>query len=119
MSTVTSLAGRRPKTAVRSPKTAVPPRDTAEWLERADAEIARTAADPNQILTNLLAAGCKVTFAQCEDAISIKADITMPDGSVVSETGVNAVAALVFAYGAGAWLADLPSALAATSEAAK
>jgi hypothetical protein len=110
MSTVTDLSARR-----RKP----PEPDVAGWVERADEEIRRTAASPNEVLNGLLAAGCKVAFAQGAGTTDITATVTMPGGSTVSETGVNAVAALLFAYGAGAWLADLPAALAATAEPSK
>lgn len=109
VSTVTDLNARRRKRPA-------PPPDIAGWTARADEEIRRTAASPNDVLNRLLAAGCKVAFVQGAGTDDIMATVTMPDGSTVSETGVNPVAALVFAYGAGAWLADLPAVLAATGE---
>jgi hypothetical protein len=112
MTRVTVLAERRKNTPEAR-------RDLAEWLQAADAEVARTSRNPNEILDHLLAAGCKVAFVQCAGTTDIMATVTMPGCSTVSETGLNAVAALVFAYGSGAWLADLPAALTATAEPSK
>jgi hypothetical protein len=89
----------------------------ADWVERADAEVSRTSSSPNEILNHLLAAGCKVSFEQ--DGPEIAAEVTMPDGSTVSHSGPNPVGTLILAYAAGAWLADLPAALAATAEPSK
>lgn len=100
--------------SARRAKAPEPTRDTADWLEAADAEVQRVASSPNEVLARLLAAGCRITFHQEDPNGSVTADVTLPDGSVVSETGINAVAALVFAYGAGAYLADLPAILTAT-----
>lgn len=105
-STVTSLDSRRRPGPVP---------ELGPWLARADAEVERTSRNPNDILTHLLAAGCKVSFGQ--DGPEVTAEVTMPDGSSVSDSGVNPVAALVLCYASGAWLADLPAVLAATGEA--
>lgn len=106
MSNVTSLDDRR--------KPATGPA-IAEWVERADAEVSRTASSPNEILNHLLAAGCKISFETVGQDIA--AEVTMPDGSTVSDSGPNPVGALILAYAAGAWLADLPAALAAATGA--
>ena len=106
MHNVTSLTARRNAKPQPEP-------DVAAWIEQAGAEVNRTAANPNEVLLSLLAAGCKITFSQPSEG-SFTAAVTMPDGSTVTETGVNPVAALTFAYGAGAWLADLPAVLSRT-----
>lgn len=108
MTRVTVLAERRKNTPEDR-------RDLAEWLQAADAEVNRVSRNPNEMLDHLLAAGCKVAFMQEEDGPAIIAEVTMPDGSVIGDTGISAVAALSFAYSGGAWLADLPAALAATA----
>ena len=109
MTRVTVLAERRKNTPEDR-------RGLAEWLQAADAEVERTARNPNEMLHHLVAAGCKVAFMLDEDGVAVIAEVTMPDGSVIGDTGISAVAALSFAWSAGAWLADLPAALAATAE---
>ncbi len=102
-----SLTGRRAETPQGRA-------ETRAWLTRADDELQRVAAHPNELLNRLLASGCKVTFSQHEDRQRVTADLTMPDGSHVSETGANGVHALIGAYGSGGYLADLPRLLADT-----
>src|SRR5260370_16017316 len=88
--------------------------ETFAWMERADMRLKEAASNPNEILASLLAAGCRVAFSQAGQVVT--AEVTMPDGSMVAETGPNVVGGLVFAYGAGAWLADLPPLLADTCD---
>lgn len=91
--------------------------DLLAWLTRADEELKRVAMRPNELLPRLLAAGCQVTFAQHEDGQRVTVDLTMPDGSHVTEAGANVVHALLEAYGSGGYLADLPRLLTETSDA--
>jgi len=107
MTNVTSLDDRRPKSAPSA-------RELSEWLYAADAELSRVAANPNEVLDHLLAAGCEVTFRP--DSSGAEAIVKMPDASTVNGYGIAAAAALVDAYQAGAYLADLPAVLSATAE---
>lgn len=89
--------------------------DTMAWIAGADEEIERTVSEPNRLLDHLLDAGCKVSFVMHADGTRTTADILMPDDSTVTETGLNPVHALILAYSAGAWLADLPRLLLAAA----
>src|SRR5260370_39911643 len=82
--------------------------ETFAWMERADMRLKEAASNPNEILASLLAAGCRVAFSQAGQVVT--AEVTMPDGSMVAETGPHVVGALGFACGPGAWLRGPPRA---------
>jgi hypothetical protein len=100
----------------------IPPQTTLAQVQRADEEINRVAGQPNELLPRLLDAGCIVSFSADEEGT--QASVFMPDQSFIKGTAPAGMApayapmyALVDAYRAGAWLADLPAALAIATEA--
>lgn len=75
--------------------------DTAAWIQRADAWLARVSSNPNDLLAELLRTECIIKFQMEPEGELIQADLWTPDNQWVSGTGQNAAHALYVAYTSG------------------